>query len=171
MPPTHNLFLDSSALFAGIVSASGASRALLLLAEIEKIDLTISEQVIVETERALARKAPAALNLVRQAILASRLRIIPDPSPAEVQAHLYWISDPGDVPILLAAMQARVDYLVTLNRRHFLDDPGVAQRSALRIGAPGEALYWLRGQWGGAQGEKQEPSSIAELHASRSGIL
>jgi hypothetical protein len=50
------------------------------------------------------------------------------------------------VSILLSAMQARVDYLVTLNRKHFMDDPGVAQRSGLRIGTPGEALCWVRGQ-------------------------
>jgi hypothetical protein len=37
-----------------------------------------------------------------------------------------------------------VDYLVTLNRRHFIDDPAVAARSGLRIGTPGDALAWMR---------------------------
>jgi hypothetical protein len=41
-------------------------------------------------------------------------------------------------------MRGKVDYLVTLNRVHFLDDPGVAQRSGLQIGTPGDALAWLR---------------------------
>ena len=56
------------------------------------------------------------------------------------------MADPADVPILLAVMHARVDFLVTLNRRHFLDDPQVARRSGLRIGTPGDALAWVRGQ-------------------------
>jgi len=141
-----NLFLDRSALFAGIVSATGAARVLLLLAETDHITLTISEQVVTETERVIARKVPQALNDLRQAILASAARIVRDPSPEEVMAHLNLISHPADVPIVLAAMRAKVDYLVTLNRKHFIDDPDVAQQAGLRIGTPGEVLNWVRGQ-------------------------
>jgi hypothetical protein len=68
--PELNLFLDSSALVAGVVSAQGASRALLLLAESGQLTVTISEQVLAESERAIARKAPRALSEFRQAILA-----------------------------------------------------------------------------------------------------
>ena len=141
-----NLFLDSSALFAGIVSATGAARVLLLLAETDHIIVTISEQVVAETERAIARKVPRALNDLRQAILASTARIVRDPSAEDVMAHLNLISHPADVPIVLAAMRAKVDYLVTLNRKHFMDDPDVAQQTGLRIGTPEEALHWVRGQ-------------------------
>jgi predicted nucleic acid-binding protein len=141
-----SIFLDSSALFAGIVSRSGAARVLLLLGEAQRIDLLISEQVIAETERAVARKAPAALPILRQMILHSQAKVLHDPPIEETRLHLYWMAGPSDVPILLAAMQARVDFLVTLNRRHFLDDPQVAQRSSLRIGTPGDALAWMRSQ-------------------------
>ncbi|MFN3762764.1 MAG: hypothetical protein ACK4WK_06130 [Anaerolineae bacterium] len=37
-----------------------------------------------------------------------------------------------------------MDYLVTLDRRHFLDDPEVSRRSGLRIGTPGDFLTWFR---------------------------
>jgi len=141
-----NLFLDSNALFAGIASETGAARVLLLLAESEHINLTISEQVVAETERAIAKKVPQALNDLRQAILASKTRIVRDPSLDEVMQHLDLISHSADVPIILAAMQDKVDYLVTLNRKHFMDDPGVAQRTRLRIGTPGKALSWVRKQ-------------------------
>ena len=83
-----NLFLDSSALFAGIVSGSGAARVLLLLAESEHISLTISTQVVSETERAIVKKVPKALNDLRQAILASKARIVLDP-PIEDVLDLY----------------------------------------------------------------------------------
>ncbi|MBE9473510.1 MAG: hypothetical protein IMY85_01370, partial [Chloroflexi bacterium] len=53
---------------------------------------------------------------------------------------------PADVPILLAAMQDKVDYLVTLNRKHFIDDPDVAKQAGLRIGPPGDAYDWVQGQ-------------------------
>jgi hypothetical protein len=43
-------------------------------------------------------------------------------------------------------MKADVDYLATFNRRHFIDDPGVAARSGIPMGTPGEALAWVREQ-------------------------
>ena len=138
------LFFDSSALFAGIVSASGASRALLLLAEAGQVAITISEQVVAETERAVARKIPRALPEFREAIRATGLRMVRDPTPDEMEAYGDIISHRADVPILVAAMRVKTDYLVTLNRRHFIDDPTVADRSNLRIGTPGEALMWVR---------------------------
>jgi predicted nucleic acid-binding protein len=138
------LFFDSSALFAGIVSASGAGRALLLLAEAGQVSITVSEQVVAETERALARKLPRALPEFRGAVRATGLRIVRDPSPGEIERHLNIIPHRADVPIIVAAMQIKTDYLVTFNRRHFIDDPGVARRAKLRIGTPGDALAWVR---------------------------
>jgi hypothetical protein len=41
---------------------------------------------------------------------------------------------------------ANVDYAVTLNRKHFIDDPDVAQKAGLMIGTPGDALHWVRMQ-------------------------
>jgi predicted nucleic acid-binding protein len=114
------LFFDSSALFAGIVSASGASRALLLLAEAGQVAITVSEQVVAETERAVARKIPRALPGFREAIRATGLRIVRDPSPQEIEGHADIIAHQADVPIIVAAMRVKTDYLVTLNRRHFI---------------------------------------------------
>ena len=147
--PGINLFLDSSALFTGIISATGAARVLLLLAETGQITLTISEQAVTETERAMARKTPQALNDLRQAILASQAQIVRDPTFEDVVAHLHRLSHPADVPILLAAMRAQVDYLVTLNCKHFMDDSGVAEGAGLKIGSPGEVLRWVGEQIAG----------------------
>ena len=77
---TNDIFFDSSALIAGIVSAQGAARALLLLAEDEKILITVSEQVIAEVERNIARKAPKAVPLARELILRANIRILRDPA-------------------------------------------------------------------------------------------
>jgi predicted nucleic acid-binding protein len=139
-----NIFLDSSVLIAGVLSETGAAHALLLLGESEEILLTVSEMVIIESERAIALKSPRNIPVFRNSIVISNLQIVRDPSTKEVAANLYLISDPNDVPILLAAMKAKVDYLATHNRRHFLDDPRVAEISGLRIGTPGDVLAWLR---------------------------
>lgn len=139
-----NIFLDSSTLFAGIVSPSGAARALLLMAEAGLVTITVSEQVIAETEQVVAHKVPQALAYYREALHSTGLRIIRNPSPEEVDAHQGIIAHQPDVPIVVAAMKAQADYLVTFDRRHFIDDPGVAAQSGLRIGMPGDALAWVR---------------------------
>ncbi|MBE0695999.1 MAG: PIN domain-containing protein [Anaerolineaceae bacterium] len=147
--PKIDVFFDSSALIAGIVSSLGAARALLLLAEDEKILITVSEQVIAEVERNIARKAPKALPFTRELILNTNIRIVRDPPADEVLVCQDWIEHPADVPILVAASRARVDFLATLNTKHFIDDREVAQRSGLRIGTPGDALNWVRLQLSG----------------------
>jgi hypothetical protein len=58
------------------------------------------------------------------------------------------IAHERDVPILVAAIKIKTGYLVTLNRRHFIEDPEVARRSGLRIGTPGDALAWVRNELG-----------------------
>lgn len=142
--PKFNIFLDSSALIAGAISETGAAHILLNLGESKDIVLTVSELVIWESERSMARKASSSLNDLRRLIKAANLRIVDNPSRKEVEANLYLMNDPNDVPILLAAMRAKVDYLATHNRKHFLDDPKVAEKSGLRIGTPGDVLAWLR---------------------------
>ncbi|MDI6768727.1 MAG: PIN domain-containing protein [Anaerolineales bacterium] len=139
-----NIFLDSSALIAGAISETGAAHVLLQLGESEDILLTISEMVIVESERSIAKKSPSILNDLSSLMKTAKLRIVGNPSGEEVGANLFLISDPNDVPLLLAAMKAKVDFLATHNRKHFIDDPKVAERSGLRIGTPGDALVWVR---------------------------
>lgn len=138
------VFLDSSAIMAGVISSAGAARVLLVMSETGQIELFISEQVIVESERSLAKKVPQVLPNFRQTLKDAQPKIIKDPTPQQTKDHLYMIADPGDVSILLAAMQANVDYLATHNRKHFLDDPKVAERSGIKIGTPGDVLAWIR---------------------------
>ena len=67
-----------------------------------------------------------------------------DPSKVEVLQHMDWISHPADVPILVAAVNAQTEFLVTLNTKHFVDDPQVSLLTGLRIGTQGDALKWIR---------------------------
>lgn len=142
--PKIKVFLDSIALIAGVISSTGAARVLLLMSETDQIEIILSEHVIIESERSIARKVPHALPEFRQSIRDAQPKIIENPTRQEVKDHLYLIADPDDVPILLAAMKAKVDYLATHNRKHFLEDPQVAERSRLKIGTPGDVLAWLR---------------------------
>lgn len=46
-----DIFMDSSALVADVISTTDASRTISQLAEANLISVTISEQIVVETER------------------------------------------------------------------------------------------------------------------------
>jgi len=138
------VFLDSSAVIAGVISSTGAARVLLVMSENGQIETFISEQVIAESERSIARKVPQALPEFRQTIKDARLRIVHNPTQREIEENLSLIADPDDVPILLAAIKANVDYFATHNRKHFLDDPKVAEKSGIKIGTPGDVLAWIR---------------------------
>jgi len=139
-----NIFLDSSAVISGIISETGAAHALLQLGETEDILLTISELVFNETTRSVARKSPDNLEDVQKEIKKAKIKIVKDPTHAEIQANLYLIEDPDDVPILLAAVKAKVDYLATHDKKHFLNDPKVEERAGIKIGTPRDVLNWIR---------------------------
>ena len=139
------VFLDTSALLAGLASPRGASNVIIALAEAGLLTLVVSEQVLVEAERNLQEKLPKAIPEYERLLSTCPLERIADPSTRDV-AKATGIIHRKDASILVAAKNAQVDYLVTLNRKHFLDDPGVARTSGVRIGAPEDFLAWLREQ-------------------------
>lgn len=139
-----SIFLDSSALIAGVISENGAAHVLLQLGETESVSLTISKFVFNETTRSIGRKSPENLANVQKEIEKAKIVIAQDPSQEEIQANLYLMDDPDDVPVLLAAIKAKVDYLATHDHKHFLNDPKVAEKAGLKIGTPGDVLAWIR---------------------------
>ncbi len=129
---------------AGVISSAGAARVLLVMSENGQIETFISEQVIVESERSIAKKVPQALPEFRQTLKDANLKVVQNPTPEEIEKNLSLIADPDDVPILLAAMKIHVDYLAMHNRKHFLNDPKVAEKAGIKIGTPGDVLAWIR---------------------------
>jgi predicted nucleic acid-binding protein len=75
--------------------------------------LVLTPLVIEQVRRTIA--ARFALETGRFEVFLGQLDFdeAPDPSPAEVAKHQALVRDATDVPIALAAIQARVDYLVS----------------------------------------------------------
>lgn len=72
------IFADSSTLIAGAASKTGASRAVLTMAEIGLFKLLISEQVLEECQRNLHKKIPLALPIFNQLISQINPEILPN---------------------------------------------------------------------------------------------
>lgn len=129
--------MDADALVAGSASAEGASHLLLQLGELGLLDVIGSAQVRVEVERALRRKLPSALPAFR--LLAdAAVRWLANP-PAEALSEHAGQADEKDLAILVAAIHAKADVLLTFNTRHY------RQRAAPpRVEPPGAFLQRLR---------------------------
>lgn len=138
------VFLDTSALLAGIWSSSERARMILRLAEMGAIQVWISHQVLSEIEEVMREKAPESLGHL--AILLDRLslQIVPSATRDLEERCQTFVSHPGDARILADALVQRVDYFITVDREHFLDKETVRGIVLFSVGSPEELLGWLR---------------------------
>jgi predicted nucleic acid-binding protein len=148
MPAETKVFLDTSALFAGIWSAKGGGRMILRLGEAGAIQLLVSSQVLEEIEGALRRKAPNLLGLLALLLDRSGIEVVSMPSPKVVQDSQALTGHAGDARVLAAASGGQVDFFVTLDRKHFLDNPVLREAVPFPLGTPGDFLVWYRVELG-----------------------
>jgi predicted nucleic acid-binding protein len=131
------IFIDSSVLFSAANSTRGHSYDLIMLSAQGKIILVMSDYVLEETRRNLADlKEPKDSRLVQilenakiERIEVSRQEVL---SAAKVVVL-------KDAPILAAAKAAKVDMLVSLDRKHILGRPELGKYIGAEILSPKDA--------------------------------
>jgi len=133
------VFLNASVFFSASYSKAGSSRDLLREAIRGNIKVVVSQHVLKEAERNLAQKAPEALPAFHELLTLVTADVAEKPTLQELKRAATYINL-KDAPIVAAAVKARVDYLVTWDRKHFIDDPKVAERSGLPIITPDEIM-------------------------------
>jgi len=136
------VFIDASVLFSAALSATGASREILLRGIRREVELLASDLVLEEVRRNLVAKCPDRLHDLDDLLEAMTLHIV-NPHRRQVIAAASY-TELKDAPIVAAAQQARADFLVSLDRAHLVDVPAVATRSGLRIMLPSTLLMLLR---------------------------
>ncbi len=137
----RRVFIDANVLIAGADSRTGASHAVLLMAEVGLFRAIVCKQVLDEAERNLRKKLPRALPNFAAQMARLRLEILPDPSPEDARPYEAIIEAP-DAVILKAAVLASVDRLVTLNTRDFTQD--VAKQCGIIIQTPAQFVEEIR---------------------------
>jgi predicted nucleic acid-binding protein len=135
------VFVDANVLISGSASSKGASNAILRLGELGLIQLVASRQVIEETERNIRLQFPDILPYIGELLGQARVKIVADPL-AEDYARWFEIIEEKDAPILEAAVQASVDYLITLNTKDFTQ--AVSDASGLPILTPAAFIEKVR---------------------------
>lgn len=133
------VFFDSDVMIAGSASASGASFALLQLAELGLIIGHISVQVLEECRRNLAKKLPSAIppfeKIVQRCVTVRRK--LPGEDSLCLASNQ---ADKKDVPILASALEAEACFLITFN----VKDYWPANATRLEVLTPGELLSRIR---------------------------
>ena len=106
------IFLDANVLFsAAYLERSGLSR----LWQLDDVELLSWAYAVEEARRNLALERPSALNRLRR--LTYALAIVDSPQTGKLPVGFQL--DPKDRPIVLAAIRAKADFLLTGDARHF----------------------------------------------------
>jgi predicted nucleic acid-binding protein len=142
MPETR-VFLDTSALFAAVLSSGGGARALLKLGESSAIRIWVGPTVLQEADEVFRRKAPDLLPLLAALLHQAGTQVGPA-ATGEGQARADALVDYApDARIVAEALACQADYLVTHDQAHLLRvlRPGDLP---CQVGIPGDCLAWLR---------------------------
>ena len=141
-PRGWTVFIDTSALIAGMLSTTGAAHEVLRLCEAGVVQAVLSRQVLVEADRTLSQKLPALLPDYHSFLKHLSPLIVDNPPRQAIEAAGHVIHR-NDAPILAAAIEADAQYLITWNTRHF-QKKAVREYAPFPILTPGEFLEEFR---------------------------
>ncbi|MCZ7539414.1 MAG: PIN domain-containing protein [Anaerolineae bacterium] len=94
--------------------------------------LVLAPIIIEEARRHILRLIPEAIGRFEEILQAANCEIVGDPAREEVASHATLVRDPKDVPVALAALNAKVDLLITQDR-DFTDEAESTQELHRRL--------------------------------------
>lgn len=114
------VFLDSSVIFAGIVSETGASRVILDLSESKKIESYISSIIVEEVLRNLKKKFGEKLVIDFLRFLSkSNFKKIEFENEEEILQYASYTAK-KDAHVIAGAYKSAASYLISLDKKHIL---------------------------------------------------
>ena len=132
------VFLDANILFTAAYSPGGLSALLIELGAARRVTLLTSPLAIVEAERNLEAKRPAALPILRGSL--SAIRVVTEPAPADVERLTPPALSSKDRPLLAAAIVAHATHFVTGDVADFRRWMDRRARLPLRVMTPRQFL-------------------------------
>jgi predicted nucleic acid-binding protein len=114
------VFLDSNVILSGLLSEKAAPRIILDLLSLRLPFLAglTGRYNLIEIERNLKKKMPGLLFLYKTYLPKLNLKVIPFPRREEVRGFSGQMAE-KDIPVLISAIQGKVDFLVTGDKQHF----------------------------------------------------
>jgi uncharacterized protein len=140
--PRNKVFLDTSVIFAAVLSESGGARKLLQLGEAGVIQLMIGPNVLRECEEVVKRKCPDSLPRLAYLLELARIEVTTEPGGKDIKAARSIVSYEPDAYVLAESMGANPDWFITHDKQHFLKKR-VKIELPFRVGTPGDLLQSL----------------------------
>jgi predicted nucleic acid-binding protein len=137
------VFLDTSVLFAAVLSPTGGARKLFHLAEAGVLRLMAGPTVLREADEVVRRKAMASLPVLAQLLDAGRVETSPAPTEIQVEDARQRVQYAPDATVLAEAIRAEPDWLVTHDKEHFLNEK-LELKLAFAIGTPGDLIQSIK---------------------------
>ena len=123
MKKKYRIFLDTSVIFAAIISKKEGARKLFRLGEARVIDLVISPCVLRESEQVVRRKVPTSLPILAQLLDVCNLEIVMVSNDELIEQAKKIMDYQPDIYVLAEAMNTSVDWFITHDKKHFLNNP------------------------------------------------
>ncbi|MDO8755676.1 MAG: PIN domain-containing protein [Anaerolineales bacterium] len=115
---TPRIFIDSSVLFSAAYSSKGHSRDLLLMGASGEIKIVFSNFVLQETIRNLSGLKKPPLEELDQIVQNANIELVDATKQSVLDAAKVIVLK--DAPIIAAAKTAKVNMLVSLDKKHIL---------------------------------------------------
>jgi predicted nucleic acid-binding protein len=114
------VFLDSNVLLSGLFSDKGAPRIILdlLTLDLPMLSAATGRYNLMEVERNLKKKMPAAIPVYHKYLPKLRLEVVALPS-AETIRRMTGVIAEKDIPVLASAIACGADYLITGDKKDF----------------------------------------------------
>lgn len=137
------VFLDANVYYSASRSPSGGSSAICELIQAKKLTLFTTRQVLLEAERNIRKKESDSTRVRFYELIGELAPKIITVDKQKAETDFSKIIDRKDTHVLEGARRARVDFLVTLDKKHFLNDRIRRSKLPFEIVTPGELLRKL----------------------------
>jgi len=138
-----NVFLDTSVLFAAVYSETGGSRLILKLGEAGAVQLWVGPWVLREAEEVIKRKSPRSKTFFALLLNRSRVKIGQEAREKAIARAMAVVDYSPDAQVVAEALDVGVDYFVSFDREHILENPNV-EKLPFPVGTAGDFLAWYR---------------------------
>lgn len=142
-PKNRSVFLDTSVVFAAVLSESGGARKLFRLGEAGMLQLLVGPNVLRECDEVVRRKMPASLSSLAQLLSLGSVETVTPPTKKEISLARTYVEYEPDAHVLAEAIHSSAGWFVTHDKEHFLKKRKEWDL-LIKIGTPGDLIQALK---------------------------
>ena len=139
-----DIYLDTSVVFAAVLSPVGGSRLVFQLSEAGALRIVLGPHLLKEAEEVVRRKMLSSLPELARLLSAARVEVRETVGMEYLEQARRLVSYQPDAYVLAEALAIRPDWFITHDKVHFLRDENLKQNLPFQMGTPGDLLQVLK---------------------------